>query len=218
MIKKYPNIILLGAPGSGKGTLAAELVKTCGYKHLSTGDMFRQTAKSNTTFGKTVKVMMTTGNLIPDEITNEMAVKFITKLVKANKHFILDGYPRTKNQADYLKKLGKIDFVVIYMAIPWKVAARRILGRRSCLKCGAIFNIYTKQPKKSDICDKCGTTLVTRKDDTIETAQNRFKVYIKQTQPLIKLYRKQKILTTIKIDEKTVVVKKTLEIIKKWSS
>ena len=218
MIKKYPNIILLGAPASGKGTLAADLVKECKYKHLSTGDMFRTTAKENTPLGKKVKVLMTTGNLIPDKITNEMAGKFITKLVKDKKHFILDGYPRTKNQAEYLEKLGKINFLVIFMDIPWKVAARRILGRRSCPKCGAIYNVFTKKPKKANICDKCNTTLVARKDDTIQTAQNRFKVYMNLTEPLIKLYKKQKILKTIKIDEHTDVLKETLKIISKWSS
>ena len=218
MIKNQPNIILLGAPASGKGTLAKELVSELKYTHLSTGDMFRQITKGVTPLGKKVKALMSTGNLISDDITNELAGKFITKLVKAKKPFILDGYPRTKNQAAYLNKLGKINFLVIYLDIPWKLAAQRIVGRRSCPTCGAVYNVFSLPPKKKDVCDKCGSKLVTRKDDNIQTARNRYMIYLKQTQPLINLYKKQKILETIKISNKTNVLKETLAVIKKWSS
>ena len=180
--------------------------------------MFRNTAKENTPLGKKIKVLMATGHLISDDITNEMASKFINKLVKAKKHFILDGYPRTLNQAKYLEKLGNIPFLVIYMNIPWELAAKRILGRRSCPKCGSIYNVFSMPPKKKGICDKCGTELISRKDDSVETAQNRFKIYINLTDPLIAYYKKKNMLATIKIDEKTNVYSKTLAIIKKWSS
>ena len=205
MIKNLPNIILLGAPGSGKGTLAQNLVKELGYQHLSTGDMFRNTAKEDSDFGRKVKSLMETGNLISDDITNEMTATFI-----------LYGYPRTLNQAEYLAKLGEIPFIVIFMDIPMDLAIKRIAGRRSCPNCHQVYNIYFLTPKKANICDKCGTELISRKDDTVETAQNRFKVYQKLTEPLIAYYKSKNNLVTIKIDENTNVLAETKAILEKW--
>ena len=216
MIKKYPNIILLGAPGSGKGTLAQMLVKELNYEHLSTGDMFRQTAKEDTPFGRNVKALMETGHLISDDITNEMTAQYINKMLKAKKHFILDGYPRTKNQAAYLEKIGDIDFLVIFMDISSELAIKRISGRRSCPNCHQVYNIFYAPSKSGNLCEKCGTELFCRKDDNAETAKNRFKVYINLTEPLIAYYKKKGNLVTLKVTEKTDVLKETLDIIKKF--
>ena len=214
MINKYPNIVFLGAPGSGKGTLAQDLVKELNYKHFSTGDMFRHTAKEDTALGRQIKVLMTTGNLISDDITNQMVEKYIKEAIAKNEHFILDGYPRTKNQAEFLKNIDPtLEFYVIYLDIDWSLAAKRIIGRLSCPNCHAVYNSFFKPPKETNKCDKCGSDLICRKDDHVETAQNRYKVYMQLTQPLIDYYKQNKNFYTIKIDENTNVYKQTLEIL-----
>ena len=143
MIKKMPNIVLLGAPGCGKGTLAKHLVKEMGYVHFSTGDMFREIIQTPTELGKKIKAIMDSGSLISDDITNEMIKTYIEKALKENKHFILDGYPRTINQAKYLKSILDID-LAIYLTISLETAVKRISGRVTCPKCGSPMDWWTR--------------------------------------------------------------------------
>ena len=190
MIKKMPNIVLLGAPGCGKGTLAKHLVKEMGYVHFSTGDMFREIIQTPTELGKKIKAIMDSGSLISDDITNEMIKTYIEKALKENKHFILDGYPRTINLA-------------IYLTISLETAVKRISGRVTCPKCGAIFNKYFKPTKVENVCDICGSQLKTRADDNAETAKKRYEVYIQNTEPLINLYKEEKVLVEVDADKES---------------
>ena len=138
---RYPNIIFLGAPGSGKGTVAKQLVDKYGYLHLSAGDIFRQTLNQNTPLAEQVKEYIKQGKLVPDNFTNNMMKQYIISAINNNEHFILDGYPRTIDQAEFLKTICDIDLVV-YLDISEDLATKRIIGRRNCPKCGEIYNIY----------------------------------------------------------------------------
>ena len=202
MIKRMPNIVLLGAPGCGKGTLAKHLVKEMGYVHFSTGDMFREIIQTPTELGKKIKAIMDSGSLISDDITNEMIKTYIEKALKENKHFILDGYPRTINQAKYLKSILDID-LAIYLTISLETSVKRISGRVTCPKCGAIFNKYFKPTKVENVCDICGSQLKTRADDNAETAKKRYEVYIQNTEPLINLYKEEKVLVEVDADKES---------------
>ena len=207
MIKRMPNIVLLGAPGCGKGTLAKHLVKEMGYVHFSTGDMFREIIQTPTELGKKIKAIMDSGSLISDDITNEMIKTYIEKALKENKHFILDGYPRNISQAkileEILKELNQDLGVVIYLDIDKKLALNRALGRITCPKCGASFNeiIENSKPKNIGICDYCNSTLVKRSDDNEESFLNRFDTYLNKTKELIDYYNDLGVLRTIKIDD-----------------
>lgn len=200
MIKNnhLPNIVLLGAPGSGKGTLAQQLVSKFHYQHLSTGDMFRETVKQNSPLAEKIKAIMARGELVHDDLVNQMIKTYIDRCIQNNTPFVLDGYPRTINQANYLKTICDIE-VVIYLDINEELAIKRIIGRRSCPQCHSVYNIYFKKPKHDNMCDNCHTTLIQRPDDSIELAKNRFKVYHEQTYGLVDYYQKQKKLITIKI-------------------
>ncbi len=200
MINKLPNIILLGAPGSGKGTIAQLLVKKYNYKQLSTGDLFRETSKLNTPFGSKIKEIIASGQLINDDITNEIIASYIKQCLQDNIPFILDGYPRTINQAKFLKSICDID-CVIYLDIPFELALKRITGRLTCLNCHTIYNSYFKKPKIEGICDICGSKLNQREDDKLESAKKRFNVYQTSTFDLVNYYRNEHKLITIKIDE-----------------
>ncbi len=194
------KIIMLGAPGAGKGTQAKLIAEKYGIPHVSTGDIFRANIKEGTQLGKEAKEYMDKGQLVPDELTVRILLDRVAK-DDCNNGYVLDGFPRTIPQAEVLdeevSKLGdKIDFA-INVDVPDENIIRRMGGRRACLKCGATYHIEHIPPKKEGICDTCGSELVLRDDDKPETVKNRLDVYHKQTQPLIDYYGKKNILKTV---------------------
>ncbi|WP_024865230.1 adenylate kinase [Butyrivibrio sp. FCS014] len=194
------KIIMLGAPGAGKGTQAKMIAEKFGIPHISTGDIFRANIKNGTELGKKAKEYMDKGQLVPDELTVKILLDRVANEDCKN-GYVLDGFPRTIPQADVLDKeltkLGdKVDFA-INVDVPDENIVRRMSGRRACLKCGATYHIEHIPPKKEGICDTCGSELVQRDDDKPETVQNRLSVYHEQTQPLIDYYNKKNILKTV---------------------
>ena len=194
------KIIMLGAPGAGKGTQAKMIAEKFGIPHISTGDIFRANIKNGTELGKKAKEYMDKGQLVPDELTVEILLDRVAADDCKN-GYVLDGFPRTIPQADVLDKeltkLGdKVDFA-INVDVPDENIVRRMSGRRACLKCGATYHIEHSPPKQEGICDKCGSELVQRDDDKPETVQNRLSVYHEQTQPLIDYYNKKNILKSV---------------------
>jgi adenylate kinase len=194
------KIIMLGAPGAGKGTQAKKIAAKYGIPHISTGDIFRANIKNGTELGKKAKTYMDQGLLVPDELTCDLVVDRIQQADAVN-GYVLDGFPRTIPQAECLtealKKLNeKVDFA-IDVEVPDSAIVTRMGGRRACLKCGATYHIEFAPPKKEGICDQCGEALVLRDDDKPETVQKRLDVYHQQTQPLIDYYTGQGILKTV---------------------
>ena len=194
------KIIMLGAPGAGKGTQAKLISEKYGIPHISTGDIFRANIKEGTDLGKEAKEYIDKGQLVPDELTVRILLDRVEKDDCKN-GYVLDGFPRTIPQAQVLDnevaKLGdKIDYA-IDVEVPDENIIRRMGGRRACPKCGATYHIEHIPPKKEGICDACGEKLVLRDDDKPETVKNRLDVYHKQTQPLIDHYSKQNILRTV---------------------
>lgn len=194
------KIVMLGAPGAGKGTQAQMMAEKFGLPHISTGDIFRANIKNGTELGKKAKAFMDAGKLVPDELT----VEILLDRVKADdcaKGYILDGFPRTIPQAevlsDTLAKTGeKIDYA-INVDVPDANIVKRMSGRRSCPKCGASYHIEFIPPKKEGVCDNCGSELIQRADDNPETVQNRLTVYHEQTQPLIEYYGAKNALVSV---------------------
>ena len=194
------KIIMLGAPGAGKGTQAKMIAEKYNIPHISTGDIFRANIKNGTELGKKAKEFIDKGQLVPDELTVQLLLDRVANEDCKN-GYVLDGFPRTIPQADVLdseltKLDDKVDFA-INVDVPDENIVRRMSGRRACLKCGATYHIEHIPPKKDGICDKCGSELVQRDDDKPETVQNRLSVYHEQTQPLIEYYDKKKILKTV---------------------
>ena len=198
--RKIMKIIMLGAPGAGKGTQAKKIASKYGIPHISTGDIFRANIKAGTELGKKAKSYMDQGLLVPDELTCDLVVDRISQPDAAN-GYVLDGFPRTIPQAecltDALKNLGgQVDYA-IDVDVPDEDIVNRMSGRRACLKCGATYHIVFAAPKSEGICDVCGEKLVLRDDDRPETVLNRLKVYHDQTQPLIDYYSKAGVLKTV---------------------
>jgi len=194
------KIIMLGAPGAGKGTQAKMIAEKYSIPHVSTGDIFRANIKNGTELGKQAKEYMDAGKLVPDELTVKILLDRVAQDDCKN-GYVLDGFPRTIPQAevleDALNKIGdKIDYA-INVDVPDENIVRRMSGRRACLKCGATYHIEHIPPKQEGICDTCGSELVLRDDDKPETVQNRLKVYHEQTQPLIDFYTARNILKTV---------------------
>ncbi|MDO4265074.1 MAG: adenylate kinase [Eubacteriales bacterium] len=194
------KIIMLGAPGAGKGTQAINIAKEYDIPHVSTGDIFRANIKNGTELGKAAKEYMDAGKLVPDEITIGMLLDRISEEDCKN-GYVLDGFPRTIPQAESLKdaltKRGeKIDFAVD-IEVPDTEITARMTGRRSCPKCGATYHIKFNPTKQEGVCDECGGELVQRADDKPETVEKRLHVYHEQTQPLIDFYEKEGVLCTI---------------------
>lgn len=194
------KIIMLGAPGAGKGTQAKQIADKYTIPHISTGDIFRANIKNNTELGQKAKQYMDQGMLVPDELTCDLVMDRIGEKDCAN-GFVLDGFPRTIPQAEALdaalEKLGqKMDYA-IDVDVPDENIVGRMGGRRACLNCGATYHIVTIPTKVEGICDRCGSPVVLREDDKPETVQKRLKVYHEQTQPLIDYYKKQGILRTV---------------------
>lgn len=208
------QLILMGAPGAGKGTQATMLVKEFNIPQISTGDMFRTAVKDGTELGKAVKICMDTGKLVPDEVTIGIVRERLSKTDCAN-GFILDGFPRTVEQANALKKiLADMDkklTCVLNIHVPAEDLIERAVGRRICKNCGATYHIKYNPPKTNGICDKCGGKLYQRADDTIETMTNRLNVYVSSTRPLIEYYKAAGVYT--EIDGKQPIAKVTKDLI-----
>jgi adenylate kinase len=204
MLKKK-NLIFLGAPGAGKGTFSAILKEQHPFAHISTGDILRAEIAKGTELGKQASAIMSRGELVPDEIVAGM-VKARLAQPDCNSGFILDGFPRTINQADLLGQAltdagRKLD-AVIYFKVEDEMLLKRLTARISCKKCGKIYNKLFSPPKSEKACDDCDGELFQRADDSIETAKERLKVFYAQTQPLIEYYEKKGLLVAITETEK----------------
>ncbi|EOS76765.1 adenylate kinase [Lachnospiraceae bacterium 10-1] len=194
------KIIMLGAPGAGKGTQAKMIAEKYSVPHISTGDIFRANIKNGTQLGMEAKKYMDQGLLVPDELTVKILLDRVAKEDCAG-GYVLDGFPRTIPQAQVLDNALKelddqIDFA-INVDVPDENIVRRMGGRRACLSCGATYHIEHIPSKKEGVCDACGKELVLRDDDKPETVKNRLDVYHQQTQPLIDFYEKKGILRTV---------------------
>ena len=194
------KIIMLGAPGAGKGTQAKMIAEKYGIPHISTGDIFRANIKNGTELGMKAKSFMDKGELVPDELTVSMLLDRVGK-PDCKDGYVLDGFPRTIPQAEELDKAlsgrnEEIDFAVD-VDVPDENIVKRMSGRRACLKCGATYHMEHIPPRKEGVCDSCGSELVLRDDDKAETVQKRLQVYHDQTQPLIEFYTRKGILKTV---------------------
>ena len=189
------NLIFLGAPGAGKGTLATLLSKEYRIPQISTGDLFRAAVKEGSELGKQVQGIMEKGELVPDSLTVELVKERLSK-PDAKGGYILDGFPRTVAQADALAEFQTID-AVINFSISDELVIRRLSGRRVCRSCGAIYHIENMPPKVEGTCDRCSGELYIRDDDKIDSIKNRLRVYKEQTEPLIAYYRDRGVLRAI---------------------
>ena len=194
------KIVMLGAPGAGKGTQAKKIAGKYGIPHVSTGDIFRANIKNGTKLGMQAKAYMDAGNLVPDEITIGMLLDRIHQ-EDCEKGYVLDGFPRTIPQAESLtaalKERGESIDYAIDVDVPDENIIRRMSGSRACLSCGVTYHIVYNAPKKEGVCDQCGEPLVLSDDDKPETVQNRLNVYHRQTQPLIDYYKKEGVLAQV---------------------
>ncbi|MBO5851471.1 MAG: adenylate kinase [Clostridia bacterium] len=188
------RIILLGAPGAGKGTQAKRLSAKYNLLHISTGDIFRENIKNSTDIGKIAKFYIDKGQLVPDSVTVELVKERLEKEDCVNQGYLLDGFPRTIEQAIELDKFSKID-IVLNVDVDFNKLVKRITGRRVCPKCGASYHVTTLNGKTD--CELCKTPLIMRDDDNEETVTKRIEVYNKQTAPLIEYYKKQGKLETV---------------------
>lgn len=194
------KIIMLGAPGAGKGTQAKKIAEKYSIPHISTGDIFRANIKNGTELGKKAKTYMDQGLLVPDELVVDLVVDRVAQ-DDAKNGYVLDGFPRTIPQAkaldEALAKLGeKVDYA-INVEVPDENIIRRMSGRRACVSCGATYHLVHLPPKKDGICDTCGSELILRDDDKPETVKKRLDVYHEQTQPLIDYYKESGILKEV---------------------
>ena len=194
------KIVMLGAPGAGKGTQAQRIAEKYGIPHISTGDIFRSNIKAGTELGKKAKGYMDAGELVPDELVCDLVVDRLSK-EDCKDGYILDGFPRTIPQAESLTKAlaergEKVDYA-INVDVPDENIINRMSGRRACLGCGATYHITFNPPVKEGICDTCGQELVLRDDDKPETVKKRLDVYHQQTQPLIDYYKNAEVLAEV---------------------
>ena len=194
------NIILMGLPGAGKGTQASEIVKKFPIPHISTGDMFRKAIKDETNLGKEAKSYMDRGELVPDEVTVGIVKERISE-DDAKKGFLLDGFPRTIDQAESLSQImseldREID-AVINIEVPEEELMNRLTGRRICEKCGTTYHLVFNPPKVDGICDIDGGKLYQREDDNPETVSNRLSVNVKQSKPILEYYNDKGVLKNI---------------------
>lgn len=208
------NIILIAPPGAGKGTQASMLVEKLNMLHISIGDLLRNEVNKQTELGKSLEVRMQTGKLVDDEIIFEVLKSYL-KDADLSKGIIFDGFPRNISQAQMLDSLDiKIDSA-IYLDVPKSVLESRILGRKTCPNCktGYNSNFENMKPKVEDICDKCGSKLITRQDDTKDVFENRYETYINETQPVLEFYKNKQILFNIKSLDKDEIFNNIIKII-----
>ena len=197
------NIILIAAPAAGKGTVSEDLVKKYNYTHISTGDILREMSKSEDEFGKNLRNLLESGQLVSDDIVYE-ALKRRLLMDDLDNGFILDGFPRNLSQAmEYdkiLKEVNKDLGVVIYLDVDREVLEKRITGRRICKECGSTYNVLTgvNTPKEEGICDKCGGELYQRSDDNAESFKTRYQTFMDKTYPLVKFYEDRNILYRVR--------------------
>ena len=196
------QLIIFGPPGVGKGTLSDMLAEKHKIPHISTGDIFRKEIKSG---NSELIQYVEKGLLVPDMVVNKVVEKAL-KQENCKNGFIFDGYPRTTDQAEFLEnalwKLKKSISLVLNLAATEDEIIKRLTARRNCSKCGALYNLVTMKPKKKDVCDKCGNSLVIRKDDEPETVRKRIQVYQQETSPLIDHYKKKKLLVDVDASKK----------------
>jgi adenylate kinase len=183
--------IIFGAPGAGKGTYSSRLQAKLGVDVIAMGDIFRESVKQNSALGKKVKSFVEKGALVPDDVVVEVLKERLSRVPKG-KGFLLDGFPRTIDQANTLEGITNID-VILLLDVPDEIIIQRLSSRRICKKCGEVYNIRFLKPKVEGVCDKCGGELYQRSDDNPEVIKNRLQVYKNQTEPLIAHYKKKKI-------------------------
>jgi len=197
------RLILFGPPGSGKGTFSSQIKKVLPeIAHISTGDIFRENLKNETPLGKKAKAYMDKGELVPDDVVIDMVKNRLNKEDVKQNGFILDGFPRTLPQAMALSNITNIDLLLL-LEVGRDIITKRILGRYSCKTCGTIFNKYTLPPKQEGVCDKCGAAIKfeQRSDDNEETLKNRLDAYEKNAKPIIKYYKKKKVLKRVNAED-----------------
>ena len=192
------KLIMLGAPGAGKGTLGAVLSETMNIPTISTGNILRAAVKNGTPVGLQAKSYMEAGKLVPDEIIIDIIVDRLEE-PDCQTGYILDGVPRTIAQAEALEKAGVFFDHVISLEIPDEIIASRVVGRRFCEACGSSYHVQNVPPKKEGICDKCGGALVQRDDDKPETVEHRLEIYHVQTEPLKEFYAQRNVLYPVTV-------------------
>jgi len=189
--------VLFGPPGGGKGTFAGQIKKVLPkIPHISTGDIFRENLRNKTELGLKAKKYMDDGALVPDDVVIDMIKDRLSQNDVKENGFLLDGFPRTIEQAEALDEITDIDAFLL-LEVSRDIIMKRLTGRVSCPKCNEIYNIYTLPPKKEGICDKCGAELKHRSDDTEETVNNRLDVYKKNAEPIIEHYKNKNLLQKI---------------------
>ena len=212
------NIILIAAPAAGKGTLSEMLVEKYNYVHISTGDLLRDASKEETELGKKISEMLQSGSLVTNEIVFDLLERRLMKDDTKN-GYILDGFPRTLEQAEMydetIKKLNKDLGVVIVLESDYETLQKRIVGRMLCEDCGSVYNTLTgvNTPKVEGICDKCGGKLYKRSDDNAESFKTRYETYIEKTKPLIDFYKEKGNLHFVNSDSKEDMLKDVEEIL-----
>ena len=198
------KLLIMGRPGAGKGTQAANIKEYYNIPHISTGDMFRAAIKNETKLGLLAKSFMDKGQLVPDEVTLGIVQERLLE-DDCKKGFLLDGFHRTIAQAEaletFLKENGIVLDAVLDVNVPAEILVRRMVGRRVCKGCGATFHVEFNAPKQEGICDVCGTPLIQRADDTYETANSRLEVYDNNTAPLLDFYNTRGLLKTVNGDQ-----------------
>jgi len=191
------KLLFFGPPGAGKGTQAKKVSEIFKIEHISTGDILREAVNKGSKLGKKVKTIIDKGELVPDEIMNEL----VKEKIKDLDSFILDGYPRTIEQAKSLdrtlKELNKQIDAVVLIDVPEEEIVKRISSRRVCPNCGKVYNLITLKPKNDELCDNCGTNIIQRNDDREEIVRERYKIYQRNTYPVIEFYRKNNTIITI---------------------
>ncbi len=194
------SIVLFGPPGAGKGTQATKMVEETSYKHISTGDLFRNAMKNQTPLGLEAKSYVDSGNLVPDSVT----IGLVKEVIESNKDadFIFDGFPRTTNQAEALEQLIKEVNArpitkAIFLEVPKEILVKRLTGRRLCKECGAVYHVTANPPQKDGECDKCGGEIYQRKDDSEDVISTRLEAYAQNTEPLKDYYQKKNLFVEI---------------------